>query len=43
MKNNQYLSEEFSIEELENRLEMKPWIVVEPCTDPEHCHIQPNN
>ena len=27
MKNNQELIKEFSIEELESRLEMKPWVV----------------
>jgi len=38
MKNNQNLVNEFSIEELESRLEMKPWIELRPCQNPDHCH-----
>jgi hypothetical protein len=41
MKNNQYLSEEFSIEELENRLEMKPWVMID-CPGDE-CGTPPYN
>ncbi|MRX69332.1 hypothetical protein SAMN06265349_10625 [Flavobacterium resistens] len=36
--NNQKLIEDFSIEELESRLEMKAWVEVVPCDDPSHCH-----
>jgi hypothetical protein len=38
MKTNQKLIKEFSIDELENRLEMEPWVRLVPCTDPSHCH-----
>ncbi|GIQ59372.1 hypothetical protein ACHRVW_04180 [Flavobacterium collinsii] len=31
-------SEEFSVEELESRLEMKPWIEFQACDEPSHCH-----
>lgn len=38
MKIKQDLMNEFSIEELETRYEMKKWIQLEPCDNPEHCH-----
>ena len=40
MKTNQKLMNEFSIEELETRFEMKPWIIYEISDNPEHCHGQ---
>ncbi len=40
MKTKQELMNEFLIEELETRYEMKKWIVFEPCDDPNHCHGQ---
>lgn len=40
MKANQKLMNEFSLEELEARYEMKPWVVIAPCDNPEHCHEQ---
>ncbi len=38
MKTNPKLLNEFSVEELEARFEMKKWVVLEPCDNPEHCH-----
>ena len=40
MKNNKDLMNEFRIEELESRYEMKKWIDLIPCDDPNHCHHQ---
>ena len=40
MKNNENLMNEFQIEELETRLEMKVWLKFVPCDDPTHCHSQ---
>lgn len=40
MKNNQDLMNEFQIEELENRFEMKKWIEFVECDNPDHCHQQ---
>ena len=36
------MADEFSVEELENRLELKaaPWIG--PCENPTHCHPEKN-
>ena len=41
MKAEQNLMNEFSVEELESRLEMKGWLSIEPCDDPTHCHPEP--
>ncbi|WP_262710893.1 hypothetical protein [Flavobacterium foetidum] len=38
MKAKQSLVNEFSIEELESRLEMKGWLSIEACDDASHCH-----
>ena len=38
MKTNNSLMNEFKIEELETRFEMKKWIQFEPCDNPNHCH-----
>ncbi|WP_262710891.1 hypothetical protein [Flavobacterium foetidum] len=35
---NPELIKDFSIEELESRLEMKAWVEIAPCNDPSHCH-----
>ena len=40
MKINQNLINEFQIEELETRFEMKDWVTLVPCDDPTHCHSQ---
>ena len=40
MKINQNLINEFQIDELETRFEMKAWISIEPCDNPDHCHNQ---
>lgn len=38
MKTNQNLMNEFLIEELETRFEMKPWVIVTMCEiDPDQC------
>jgi hypothetical protein len=37
---NKNLVNEFSIDELEARLEMKAWVEIVECTDPSHCHAQ---
>jgi hypothetical protein len=45
MRENQKLpdelfKEEFSVQELESRLEMKPWIQLVACDEPSHCHAE---
>jgi len=37
---NEFLTEEFSVQELEARLEMKPWIEFRACDEPTHCHTK---
>lgn len=38
MKKNETLMNEFQVEELESRFEMKVWIKYVICDDPTHCH-----
>ena len=41
MKTNKELINEFQIEELETRYEMKGWVRFVACDNPEHCHELP--
>ena len=41
MKNNQKLMNEFQIEELESRYEMKQWVDIVACDNLNHCHQPP--